>query len=257
MRTLLAVALLASAAHADPVPDKARQLADRGRLLHDAGDYTDAIAAYNEAYSLAPSPNLLFNLAQAYRLAGKCDDAAWMYRRYLDSHPSSDRRALAETHLAAVEKCGHGGLHVAIIAPAVPAAIPEPHAAAATAAPVALGVTAVKPVGHRAGEQKKRIGIAFGIGGGVVLAGAAYFAWDAHSASDEVSDAYKNGAKWSQVAATDARGQHSAAMAEALGITGAAAVATGAVLYLIGRHEEHIAVMPTRGGAGIRMSWGF
>lgn len=253
MRALVAVALLASAAHADPVPDKARQLADRGRVLHDSGDYSDAIVAYNEAYALAPSPGLLFNLAQAYRLAGKCDDAAWMYRRYLDSHPTSDRRALAETQLAAVEKCGHGGLHVAIIAPAVPAAIPE----APAVEPAALSVTVAKPPPQHPGERKKRIGIAFGIAGGVVLAGAGYFAWDAHEASNEVSDAYKQGAKWSQVAGTDARGQHSAEMADVLGLTGAAAVATGAVLYLLGRHEEHVAVMPTSGGAGIRMSWGF
>lgn len=254
MRALVAIALLASAAHADPVPDKARQLADRGRVLHDSGDYGNAIAAYNEAYALAPSPGLLFNLAQAYRLAGKCDDAAWMYRRFLDSHPSTDRRALAETQLAAVEKCGHGGLHVAIVPPEIiqPAAIPEP-----IGAPVAMSVTATKRSPTHAGERKKRIGIAFGIGGGVLLAGAAYFAWDAHEASNEVNAAYMKGEKWPQIAATDARGAHSGVMAEGFGITGLAAVATGTVLYMLGRHEEHVAVVPTTGGAGIRMSWGF
>ena len=54
----------------------------RRRRLHEA-----AVAAFKEAYVLAPSPGLLFNIAQAYRLAGNCDDAAWMYRRFLDTNP--------------------------------------------------------------------------------------------------------------------------------------------------------------------------
>src|SRR5690349_21094377 len=81
------------------VPQKARELADKGRAYHDAGDYMKAVAAFKEAYVLAPSPALLFNIAQAYRLAGDCDDAAWMYRRYLDTNPGPERRSLAETHL--------------------------------------------------------------------------------------------------------------------------------------------------------------
>src|SRR5262249_1560300 len=117
VRTLVvAVALVAAAPPAraeemlrpDQIPEKARVLAEGGRHYHDAGDYEQAIAAFKEAYVLAPSPGLLFNLAQAYRLAGQCDDAAWMYRRYLDASPAADRRAIAENHLAIVEKCGHG-----------------------------------------------------------------------------------------------------------------------------------------------------
>src|SRR5690349_15298118 len=104
--TVLTAVLLAAAPRASmgdalraaQIPDKARHLAERGRALHDAGNYTDAIAAFREAYVLAPSPGLLFNIAQSYRLAGRCDDAAWMYRRYLDSQPSGDRRAVAESH---------------------------------------------------------------------------------------------------------------------------------------------------------------
>jgi tetratricopeptide (TPR) repeat protein len=258
MRAWITIAVLVSAplALAEPIPDKARQLADRGRILHDAGDYVDAIAAFNEAYVLAPSPGLLFNLAQAYRLAGKCDDAAWMYRRYLDTHPSSDKRTIAETHLAVVEKCGHGGLRVAMIPPppVMSAPLPEPRIEPVTAP---LAITSTPMVESHAGRRDRRLGIALGIGGGVVLASAAYFAWDAHDAAETVSAAHANGQKWSDVASIDQRGQHSAAMAEALGIAGGVAVASGAVLYLIGRHQEHLAVMPTNGGAGIRMSWGF
>lgn len=240
------------------VPEKARQLASRGRALHDAGDYVEAISAFNEAYSLAPSPGLLFNLAQSYRLAGKCDDAAWMYRRYLDTKPPSDKRALAELQLSTVEKCGHGGLRIAMIPPPPPptqmtAPLPEPPSAA-------LSIRATPVVLHHGGERQKRIGIALGIGGGVILAAAGYFAWDAHEAADQVSTAYEKGDKWSTVSAIDQRGQRSAEMAQAFGVAGGITVVSGAIVYLVGRHYEqaqHLAVAPERGGAAVRMSWGF
>ncbi|MBA3542296.1 MAG: hypothetical protein H0T79_21955, partial [Deltaproteobacteria bacterium] len=90
-------------AHADePVPMKARTLAERGRRAHDRGEYAKAIAAFKEAYVLAPSDALLFNLAQSYRLHGDCEDAAMMYKRFLASEPSADAAAIAGAHLASV-----------------------------------------------------------------------------------------------------------------------------------------------------------
>src|SRR5690606_9690752 len=94
---------------------KARALAERGRIAHDQGDYAAAIAAFTEAYAIAPAPGLLFNLAQAYRLKGSCEDAQLMYRRYLNANPSEGGRVLAEMHLATVERClQNRALNVAI-----------------------------------------------------------------------------------------------------------------------------------------------
>ncbi|HEU4612056.1 MAG TPA: tetratricopeptide repeat protein, partial [Kofleriaceae bacterium] len=87
---ILAAAPVARADNAlrpERIPNKARELADKGRAYHQAGDYAAAVAAFKEAYVLAPSPGLLFNIAQSYRLAGDCDEAAWMYRRFLDTNP--------------------------------------------------------------------------------------------------------------------------------------------------------------------------
>jgi tetratricopeptide (TPR) repeat protein len=263
----LVIAVLSIAAHAaradshvQPVPQKARDLAERGRALHDAGDYADAIAAFKEAYVLAPMPGLLFNLAQAYRLAGQCDDAAWMYRRYLDSSPPPAQRALAETHLQTVEKCGHGGLRIAIVPPLLDAKVPEPEHAPTVVPPAASAVLSSAVPEPPAGSRERRIGLGLGIGGGVILAGAAYFAFDAHEASDQVTATYARGGQWSDVASVNARGQRSALVAEALGVAGGAAVITGAVFYAIGIRAEraqHLAVAPTTHGAEISMSWGF
>ena len=251
MRALVAVALLASAAYADPVPDKARQLADRGRAAHEAGDYGKAIAAFQEAYVIAPSPGLLFNLAQAYRLAGDCDDAAWMYRRYLDTNPGEASRTLAEQHLGAVEKCGHGGLLV--LSPPTPTPVP-PTPVTELATP-AVTVDTAAPA-----SRTKRAALWVGVGGGIALAGATIFAIDSANASDKVSELYKHGAKGSDVAAEDARGQRSATLATVLGIGGGLAVVSAGVLYAVGHHYEtaqHVAVAPHAHGAEVSLSWHF
>ena len=253
---LLLVALAAAApmAYADDtlsperIPQKARELAEKGRAYHDAGEYMKAVAAFKEAYVLAPSPGLLFNIAQAYRLAGDCDDAAWMYRRFLDSNPGEASRALAEQHLASVEKCGHGGL---VIAPAQTVAI-------ATKVAEQQPASAVDEPSQP--SSLKRTALYVGVGGGIVLAGAAFFAIDSMNASDKVTDLYKHGAKGSDVAAEDARGQRSATLATVLGIGGGLALASAGVLYAVGRHHEslqHVAVTPHAHGAQVSLSWHF
>ena len=232
------------------VPQKARELADKGRAYHDAGDYMKAVAAFKEAYVLAPSAALLFNIAQAYRLAGDCDDAAWMYRRYLDTNPGPERRSLAQTHLATVEKCGHGGLLV-VTPPVIDAKPPVPGSEPEVPAGNIVDATPA--------SRTKQAALWVGIGGGVALVGAAYFAWDASDAANNVSDLYKNGGKGSDVAKQDARGQRSSELATALGIGGGLAVATAGVLYMVGRHYEaqHVTVAPHAHGAEVSLSWQF
>lgn len=260
MRPLLLAALVAAAgvAHADDkvpperIPQKARELADKGRAFHDAGEYTKAVAAFKEAYVLAPSPALLFNIAQAYRLAGDCDDAAWMYRRYLDSNPDAARRTLAEQNLASVEKCGHGGLLV-VTPPVLDAKVPVP-------SNNDTSIATTEPPTEHDGSRSKQIALWLGIGGGVALVGATYFALDASDASDTVTNLYKHGGKGSDVASADARGQRDSALATVFGIGGGLALAGAGVLYAVGRHYEsaqHIAVAPHAHGAQVTLSWHF
>ncbi len=252
---VIAAALISRTAIADPqpsqVPQKARDLAERGRAYHDAGDYERAVDAYREAYVLAPSPGLLFNLAQAYRLDGDCDDAAWMYRRYLDANPNDAGRTLAEGHLAAVEKCAHGKLF-AVTPPPHATAVPDPIA-------VAMPDDPRSSPSHSFARQQ-HVGIWIAIGGGAALAVGAAFAIDAHIAANEVSATYAHGGKWSDIAATDERGRRSATIATAFGIGGGIAVAAGAVVYALGRHTEHaqhLALVPTPHGAEVHSSWQF
>jgi tetratricopeptide (TPR) repeat protein len=235
------------------VPAKARTLAERGRAYHDAGDYANAINAFTQAYVIAPSPALLFNLAQAYRLKGDCEDAALMYRRYLGTNPSPEGRGLAEAHLASVERCIHMlSLHIPVEAPAGRAAAPPPRDK--------LVVAKTPPAApSRKAQLEKDVGIGLVLGGSVAVAAATYYTIAAHSASSDVAAAYAKGAKWKDVAPIDERGKTAATRAKILGAGGALGIAGGIVTYLIGRHTERIpiAVASTSHSVELGMSWAF
>jgi tetratricopeptide (TPR) repeat protein len=234
------------------IPEKARTLAERGRALHEAGDYASAIAAFTQAYVMAPSPALLFNLAQAYRLQGNCDDAALMYRRYLATYPSPDERTLAQTHLAFVERCVRKlALNIPVeVAPGRPA---QP----APADPLAATVVARAP--SRPAQIARGVGVGLVLGGGAALAAAGYYTVRAHSAATEVADAYAMGARWRDVAPIDERGKRAANTARWLGAGGALGVAGGIVTYLIGKRLDTPPVMVTSTGRGLElgMLWAF
>jgi tetratricopeptide (TPR) repeat protein len=244
-----AICALVGVAHAD-VPAKARVLADRGRASHEKGDYATAVALFTEAYALAPSPALLFNLAQSYRLQGDCDTAVLMYKRYIDTDPPPEALALARAHLANVERCArHDPVPNEVIADPTP----TPH----------LQVAAVPPhveTDGSPGGLRKEIGLGLGVGGSAALVGALWFAYQAHEASDAVEAAYKHGGKQGDVARLDADGRTDARYATALGIGGGLAVAAGAALYVLGVRAENagaVSVHPTAHGAQVAVAWSF
>lgn len=254
LAVVLAALALAAPAAADPgwsgaVPAKARALALKGRAFHDAGDYASAIVAFTQAYAMAPSPALLFNLAQSYRLAGNCDDAALMYQRYLATNPSPEGRALAATHLANVERCMHKlGLGIPV------------QTASMNATKSSVVVTAHSEEPSRRASLQKDIGLGFTLGGSLALAGALYYALDANSASSDVSNAYDKGkGNGKNVGELDDRGHDSERKARILAVGGGLGVATGVVLYVLGRRAEAspVAITPTTGGARVSLGWSF
>jgi tetratricopeptide (TPR) repeat protein len=231
------------------VPAKARALAERGRALHDSGDYTNAIVAFTQAYAMAPSPALLFNLAQAYRLQGDCDDAALMYRRYLATNPTPDRGSLAEAQLANMERCIHKlALH-----------IPVETAHGTLVPPPPIIATTIAPESSKA-RIEKDVGIGMMAGGTVALGLTVYYAVQAHNASNDVSAAYAHGARWNDVAPLDSRGRSATRSAQISGGGAALGLAGGLAVYLLGRHTEQAApltVSASGHGAEVAMSWAF
>jgi tetratricopeptide (TPR) repeat protein len=245
LRHVLLVSLvLAGSARADEPATtanaRARELDHQGRAAHDVGDYAAAIAAYKEAYVLAPSPGVLFNLAQAYRLNGDCVNAALMYRRYLGSSPDEDEREIAEMHLANVEHC-----------------TPPRTTAIMEAKPARLALTAPVVSGNR---TERRIGAGLLIAGGAMFVASVYFAVDAHDASADVSRFYAKGGAWSAIEATDARGRSSARWADGLLITGGISLLAGGALCMLGYRSEHLPPLQLTAsahGAHASLSWRF
>jgi len=258
--TLALATAAAAPAHADsaePVPPRARKLAERGRELHDRGDYTRAITAFKEAYVLAPSPGLLFNIAQAYRLQGNCDDAALMYRRFLAAGPARDARAIAEGHLATVVRCVQKR-NLKLPPDAEMASIPMPPAPASD--PLFDDRPAPAEPPARGGRIMRNVGLGATLGGAVALGAAAYFGVRAHNASVDVERLSADGASWKTILPVHQRGERAETAATWLGIGGGVVAATGVTLILLGRRAEHsspVAVAPTRGGAQVGLTWAF
>jgi tetratricopeptide (TPR) repeat protein len=76
----------------------------QGREFLDANAYSEAIAEFEAAFSLLPLPELLFNIAQAYRLKGDAKHALQMYTRFVEVIPDGSIADEARAHIAVLTK---------------------------------------------------------------------------------------------------------------------------------------------------------
>jgi len=102
------IAIASVRVHAQPAPavDKnkvARQYVDAGLAAKDSGDYDTAIDLYAKAYELVPNPLLVFNMAEANRLAGRVDEALKQYTDYLSRDPKGIRAQAARDEIERIE----------------------------------------------------------------------------------------------------------------------------------------------------------
>ena len=181
-------------------------------MLQRNGDYDGAIAEYRKAYELEPRPGLHFNIGQCHRLKGDVEPALNAYRAYLRADPSGEGSALALQYVAMLEQ----QLNATMPEPPAPTVppLPEPPPEPGTLriAGVALGGTGLAGI---------VLGVLYGL--------------KSHSAANDIDHA----TAWTpDVQARYAEGQSAQRnmyLATGLGI---AAVATGAVLYFLGRRDD-------------------
>jgi tetratricopeptide (TPR) repeat protein len=95
------------AAHSDSSLTQARELYRAGSVHYDQGRYLSAAQQFKAAQALTASAPLLFNIAQAYRLAGDgyCTDARAFYERYLVEEPAAPNRAEVVEFLRQLSAC--------------------------------------------------------------------------------------------------------------------------------------------------------
>lgn len=105
--SLVALMAFTPPVHAQPDVDKkqlASQYTDEGLSAQAVGDYDTALNFYKKAYEQIPHPLLLFNMAQAHRLAGRPAKARVLYQRYLEIEPNGVKSKTARENLTAIDK---------------------------------------------------------------------------------------------------------------------------------------------------------
>ena len=268
--------VLQPAVHAQPAqpaqPDKAtRQAAkayvDAGLAAQNRGDHDTAITFYSKAYELVSHPVLLFNIAQAHRLAGRMEQAVDFYQKFLATNPAGPEAQIARDLLAEIakRKAAQARREAAQARRAEEARKGEQAPAAGDAgkadgaAPGAEPSNAVRapadsqaPMPPEAGAWSTKRKVAVGMAGGGVLA-LAVGAVLGISAKSKQDDAHALCADprlpcGSSDRANDlVRSGHSLAIGAdvALGI-GAAAMIAGSVLWFTGGQESprRVAVVP-------------
>lgn len=71
----------------------AQELAAEGQRAYRAGRFEESADLFAQAYALAHAPSLLYNQARALENAGRVDEAAIAYQRYLEADASAPDRA--------------------------------------------------------------------------------------------------------------------------------------------------------------------
>lgn len=230
---------------------KARQYTNDGLDAARRGDYDVAIGFYQQAYDLVPHPTLLFDMAEAHRLAGQIDEALALYRRYLVAAPNGPLAADAHDRIAELEK---GRKPVAPSPesspsppnPTSPPSPPPPASPVNPASPPSSPPAATPPSDVSAAEaaapgRTLRIaGIVIGVGGVVALGDSIRWAIRSKTLNDDVEQQFSP--------SKNAAGPHANTVAyEALAIGSALVVAGAGVYwwgYTQGRSAERVSLAP-------------
>jgi len=193
---LVAVSFVSVPARASEPSVEARRLYAEGKAEYALGHYVEAIAFFERSYALSESPALLFNMAQAHRLAGPehCARAVALYQRYLQAEPAAENAKEVVERLQELGACGAESAPAAApnsneTAPIAPPATP-PRAISSTPAPRAAP-SAAPAAARRRGLPTGPVlvtgtGAALAVAGGVLYA----VAWNKHREAEKVCPCY-------------------------------------------------------------------
>jgi hypothetical protein len=105
----LVLLLVCALAHAQTPPAsddaaKARGHYDRGMGHFQLEEWDAAIEEWKEGFRIKPVPEFLYNIAQAYRLSKRNEQAVGFYQKYLRLEPKAPNKAEVERHIAQLSK---------------------------------------------------------------------------------------------------------------------------------------------------------
>jgi tetratricopeptide (TPR) repeat protein len=248
---------------------KAKQLYDEGFRHFNVAEYPQAIESWKQAYLISKKPLLLFNIAQAYRLSGDCKQAMTFYENYQNSETSIKNPDELDQAIAACKAADAKPVEPKPVEPTPVDTRPPPPAITTTPPPTtdthAIAPAPAQPAPVQptpphepaaSSNDHRQLGLIIGIAGVVAEGGAVVFALQGRSKAHDA----ENVAMWDQHAMDlESAGQRDNKLAWGFGIAGAAAIATGIVLYVTGgaSAEHGVAIVPTRGGAQIGWAHSF
>ena len=229
----VAIVGLEAAAHAAPT---AEDLYAEGQAAYDRADYATAIAKWQESYQLSGESGLLFNLAQAKRLAGNCTEALATYRRFLAADPAADpQHDLSRELTRELEgRCGGFDRQKIDLKPAS-GDLYHDH-------------------GDSPGHTLRIAGL---MTGGVSLATIAtglYFGHRAQTLASEVTTACSAECDWATWRDKDAAGRRDATIGHVLDVAGAIGIVGGGIMYYLGQ-QRTVTVVPSSHEGGAIVSW--
>jgi tetratricopeptide (TPR) repeat protein len=82
----------------------AKRIYEEATAAFGLGRYAEAAEKYEAAFGVRPDPALLYNAAQAYRLAGNRQRALELYRNYVRLYPDGTNAEDARSHVVALKK---------------------------------------------------------------------------------------------------------------------------------------------------------
>jgi tetratricopeptide (TPR) repeat protein len=263
MRLLFVAALLLCAptvyaADADALRE-AKDHYDRGMAHYELGEFTAAVEEFKAAYARSQAPGLLFNLAQANRLAKDYEQALHFYRTYLRVRPEAANREDVERRIAELEPIVQAQRRAELDKQL--AAAQRARAEREAPPPAVVARSAPPPVARPLppGGKKERVaGLVVGALGLGALGTGVGFGLLALDAQNKLSRFASTGGDWTPQQQTLYRdGQRDATLATALYAAGGVAVATGVVLYVVGWRKDRarrFALVPAPGG-GAQAVW--
>ena len=251
MKVLIAVAMAlgvlaaATQARADD-RTAAREHFIKGSKDFDLGLYDDAIKEYMAAYEVKSDPALLYNIAQAHRLAGRASEALRFYKMFLVKVPDAANGDEVRAKIAELQKLIDQQKKTQTMPPdqikplgstpppprsTAPSTTPGTTAAAPTSIP-AVPVQAPTPIDLHPGRTEKIAGLTVtAVGVAALVTGTALSAI-AKSDSDDLSAIDMAGGVWDP--AKDSTGRALALVGPLLIGVGAAAAVTGGIVTILG-----------------------
>jgi tetratricopeptide (TPR) repeat protein len=235
---LLAAPAPAQAQMTQAQKDEVKLHYQRATRAYDLQKYQEAIDEYQKAYEISGDPPMLYNIAQAYRLADQPAEAVRYYRRFLQRMPNARNRDDVERKIADQEKIAEERRKSEPVTPPPPPATkPPPIVEVKPPPPVAPPVTppAVTPPTQPVPEIS-HTGTVVGwclIGAGLIVDGvAAYEGYRAKQKGDQLTrDSMANPAKtFDPSLETDGKNANIAAIALAIG--GTVVAVAGAIVLI-------------------------